>query len=306
MFMKNGVILSKADKIRESLPISPDEFRTKLDSECYVIWKLKVFNESELTETPTKSSHADYVESKNSDLHGAYLAAHFEAGLWPVVYQGENDGHLIRHVCPMIKAEGIISSQGAKFDFYPHVDNPDLRITGERESKSLGSCPDTLTLLCLRKEEGVNTSLLKLDEILSHLTPDVIDTLSKPIFKINRPASFAEASSVEEVPVIVKNDGKWYSRFDWHNTNGMTLKAEAALEKMRFVTLEHDLWFDVPLEPGDAVTFLNQRTMHTRNAFEPRFDGTDRWLLRVFGMKKRPIESQLVSPSSCLHHLRTI
>ncbi len=35
----------------------------------------------------------------------------------------------------------------------------------------------------------------------------------------------------------------------------MTLEAEASLEKMRFITLEHDLWFNVPLEPGDAVTF---------------------------------------------------
>ncbi len=86
----------------------------------------------------------------------------------------------------------------------------------------------------------------------------------------------------------------------------MTLEAEASLEKMRFITLEHDLWFNVPLEPGDAVTFLNQRTMHTRNAFEPRFDGTDRWLLRIFAMKRRPTDTQLVDSSVCLHHLRTI
>ncbi len=31
----------------------------------------------------------------------------------------------------MLQAEEKISSQGAKYDFYPHVDNPDLYITGE-------------------------------------------------------------------------------------------------------------------------------------------------------------------------------
>ncbi|MBT9183712.1 MULTISPECIES: TauD/TfdA family dioxygenase [Pectobacterium] len=304
--MRNGPILSRADKIRNVLPIPPDEFRKQLNEKCYVIWKLPYFNVGNITETPMTPSDVDYIESKNIDLYAAYLSAHFEAGLWPVVYQGENDGHLIRHVCPMISSGNKISSQGAKYDFYPHVDNPDLSITGEKSSKRLGNCPDTLTLLCLRKEHGVNTSLLKLDQILSILPPDIRDILAKPLFKVRRPESFSKSSSVEGVPITVNEKGVWYSRFDWHNTIGMTLEAEAALEKLRFITLERDLWFDVPLEPGDAVTFLNQRTMHTRNAFEPRFDGTDRWLLRIFGMKTRPPETQLLNPTNCLHHLRTL
>ncbi|GAA3589679.1 hypothetical protein GCM10023078_16770 [Gibbsiella greigii] len=304
--MKNERILTKADKHRDALPIPTDEFRKKLEEECYVIWKLPQFNTIELTQTPVLPTYADYVESKNSDLHGAYLSAHFEAGLWPVVYQGENDGHLIRHVCPMLHSENKVSSQGARYDFNPHVDNPDLRICGEIPSEVLGGCPDTLTLLCLRKEPGVNTSLLKLDHIISMLSDNIINTLTKSLFRVRRPASFVNASSVEGVPVIVRKDSIWYSRFDWHNVTGMTPEAEAALERMRFVTLERELWFDVPLEPGYAVTFLNQRTMHTRNAFEPRFDGTDRWLLRVFAMKERPPETQLLDPHNCLHHLRTL
>ncbi|HGU5460819.1 hypothetical protein [Klebsiella pneumoniae] len=306
MFMKNGIILSIADRIKDALPIPTDEFRKRLEEDCYVIWKLPQFDAQEITQTPVVPSYADYVESKNAELHGAYLSAHFQAGLWPVVYQGENEGHLIMHVCPMLQAEEKISSQGAKYDFYPHVDNPDLYITGEAPSNRLGGCPDTLTLLCLRKEEGVHTSLLKLDQILDKLSDKDIAILASPSFKIKRPASFTEGASIEGVPIIVKDKGVWYSRFDWHNTQGMTLEAEASLEKMRFITLEHDLWFNVPLEPGDAVTFLNQRTMHTRNAFEPRFDGTDRWLLRIFAMKRRPTDTQLVDSSVCLHHLRTI
>lgn len=304
--MKNGLILAIADQVRDALPVPVDQFRKRLDEECFIIWKLPHFRTEILTETPVLPSYADYVESKNADLHGAYLSAHFEAGLWPVVYEGENDGHLIRHVCPMMHSENKISSQGAKQDFYPHVDNPDLSITGEVPSRLFGCCPDTLTLLCLRKEPGVNTSLLKLDQIVSQLSEKMLNTLAQPLFIIRRPASFSTSSSVERVPVIVNKDGTWYSRFDWHNTVGMTPEAELALEKIRYLTLERDLWFDVPLEPGDAVTFLNQRTLHTRNAFEPRFDGSDRWLLRVFGMKTRPLETQLLDPKSCLHHLRTL
>ena len=53
---------------------------------------------------PRRSSYADYVESK-MQRYMALIFLHFQAGLWPVVYQGENNGHLIRHVCPMLRAE---------------------------------------------------------------------------------------------------------------------------------------------------------------------------------------------------------
>lgn len=304
--MKNGLILAKADSIKDALPMSAEEFKTRLSTDCFVLWSLPQFKASELAETPMYASDAQEVEKKNSDLHGAYLAAHLAAGLWPVVYQGENDGHLIRHVCPMKKAEEAISSQGGKFDFYPHVDNPDLRITGEKPLSTMGSCPETLTLLCLRKEENVKTSLLKLDAVIEQLTEETKLVLTQPLFRVNRPASFESNAFVEGVPVLVLNNAVWYSRFDWHNISGMTAEAEKALNIMRQFTLDRSLWLDVPLNPGDAITFLNQRTMHTRNAFQPRFDGTDRWLLRVFGLLARPLQSQLLTPESCLHHLRTI
>lgn len=304
--MKNELILTKADRIRDVLPMSSEEFKNKLNRDCFVLWSLPQFKADELTETPVLPSYADYVERKNSDLHGALLSAHFEAGLWPVVYQGENNGHLIRHVCPMMKSEDKVSSQGGKFDFYPHVDNPDLRITGEKISHRKGHCPDTLTLLCLRKEANVKTSLLKLDAVLALVSDTDKALLAQPVFSVKRPASFEKGSSVDGVPILVHNNNRWYSRFDWHNTRGMNSEAESALKNLRELTLDRSFWFDVPLNPGEAVTFLNQRTMHTRNAFEPRFDGTDRWLLRVFGLTQRPLDSQLLEPESCLHHLRTI
>ncbi|MER6529566.1 TauD/TfdA family dioxygenase [Streptomyces sp. NPDC001508] len=38
----------------------------------------------------------------------------------------------------------------------------------------------------------------------------------------------------------------------------------------------------VHLEPGDVLLVDNTRTSHSRTAYKPRFDGTDRWLQRVF------------------------
>ncbi|WP_207132665.1 hypothetical protein, partial [Klebsiella pneumoniae] len=67
MFMKNGIILSIADRIKDTLPIPTDEFRKRLEEDCYVIWKLPQFDAQEITQTPVIPSYADYVESKNAE-----------------------------------------------------------------------------------------------------------------------------------------------------------------------------------------------------------------------------------------------
>jgi hypothetical protein len=36
-----------------------------------------------------------------------------------------------------------------------------------------------------------------------------------------------------------------------------------------------------PAVPGDLYFLDNRRAVHGRPAFQPRYDGTDRWLLRV-------------------------
>lgn len=43
MFMKNAIILSIADRIKDALPIPTYEFRKRLEEDCYVIWKLPQF-----------------------------------------------------------------------------------------------------------------------------------------------------------------------------------------------------------------------------------------------------------------------
>jgi len=70
--MKNGLILAIADQVRDALPVPVDQFRKRLDEECFIIWKLPHFRTEILTETPVLPSYANYVESKNADLHGAY------------------------------------------------------------------------------------------------------------------------------------------------------------------------------------------------------------------------------------------
>lgn len=226
-------------------------------------------------------------------------------GLYPVVYEGENDGQLIRNVCPKKSTQFHISSHGSSLDFFPHVDNPDLPIVGEIASSKIGRCPDTLTLLSLRSQDNVFTSLLLLDDILENLSDDDIKLLSQPLFKVKRPDSFEKDNiSINNLPLLTKHNGRYYSRFDYHNistTDSLCLKA---LNKFREISLNERLWKRFNLKPGELIIFNNQRTLHTRNKFTPKFNGNDRWLLRLFGLRERPSENSLVS-YNCNHHLKT-
>ncbi|STO62117.1 hypothetical protein [Haemophilus aegyptius] len=74
-------------------------------------------------------------------------------GVYPVVYEGENEGKLLRHVVPKQGLENQISSYGSNETFFHHVDNPDLRLREEDMFNDVPTyIPDTLTLLCLKQQ----------------------------------------------------------------------------------------------------------------------------------------------------------
>lgn len=208
-------------------------------------------------------------------------------------------------MCPRKRTQFHISSHGSSLDFFPHVDNPDLPITGEKLPNEIGKCPDTLTLLSLKSQENVFTSLLLLDDILENLSDDEIELLSQPLFDVKRPDSFEKDNvSINNLPLLTKYDGKYYSRFDYHNISTKDPLSLQVLNKFRQISLNENLWKKFNLKPGEVIIFNNQRTLHTRNKFTSKFDGNDRWLLRLFGLWEKPNTASFVS-EHCNHHLKT-
>ncbi|UOO82032.1 TauD/TfdA family dioxygenase [Uruburuella testudinis] len=142
--------------------------------------------------------------------------------------------------------------------------------------------------------------------MLSDLTAEDLQLLQEPYYTITRPASFQESQSLNRLPLLVRqSNGSYHSRFDYHHVSSFSPRHEAALMHFRKQALNKDKWKDLYLKPGQAVTFNNQTTLHTRNGFRPKFDGQDRWLLRVFGLYERPQQQYLLSPV-CNHPLKTI
>ncbi|PVZ40550.1 TauD/TfdA family dioxygenase [Pseudomonas sp. CC120222-01a] len=206
-------------------------------------------------------------------------------GINPVVYEGENDGRLFRHVIPSRHSSSHKSSHGSKLRFSYHVDNPDLPLSSEPLGDT-SCCPEYLSFFGMRCDPRISTTLVSLDAVVAALPATTVRELCLPQFEIRRPDSFSgNRRCTAELPVLVRGQaGEWLCRFDSENTHGLNLRAEQALASLR--SMLETRRFDEPhlLLPGDFMVFKNQRVLHARDGFEPQNDGADRWLLRLFAV----------------------
>lgn len=140
--------------------------------------------------------------------------------------------------------------------------------------------PSFLLLSCLRDDPRAATLVSSVDDVVGHLDPDVVATLSQHRFRCGVDESFGAPPGVVGPPlaVLTRLGERWGLRYDADLMVGTDAEATAALEALRHEVLGHQ--HAIVLEPGDLVAIDNRRCVHGRTAYEARFDGTDRWLLR--------------------------
>ncbi|WP_338525380.1 TauD/TfdA family dioxygenase [Pseudomonas batumici] len=218
-------------------------------------------------------------------LAGAILSVLQTLQTRPVAYEGESDDTVFRHVSPKQQHETEKSSYGSRLDLGMHVDNPHLPLTCEPVSQ-LSACPEYLSLTGLRCELGVPTRIVAIADVLAMLPASVEEELSRPHFAIRRPASFGKQGNVlENVPLLYRNaSGGLYCRYNKASVAATCAHAQFALQLFAAAANHPDVVHHILLQPGDMLIFKNQQTLHARDGFTPRYDGRDRWMLRVFGV----------------------
>ncbi|WP_105901874.1 TauD/TfdA family dioxygenase [Vibrio gangliei] len=205
------------------------------------------------------------------------------AGIEPVSYQSENNGFLFRHVVPALNAQNEKSSHGSTFTFGHHVDNPDLPLACERITDRSG-CPEFLSLMALRSDLKVKSNFILLDDLIGYLSHGVVNELCQPNFCINRPDSFSQSRSSRLPILVIDQNGLMLCRYDKENTTPLTESAAAALVMLEAQLQNESLKHYMVYQPGDLLVIKNQRLLHSREGFKSRSDGSDRWLIRMFGM----------------------
>ncbi len=232
-----------------------------------------------LPETP----YGGYIENEEIPVATVMQLALFAvAGIMPISYNRENRGLLFRHVVPTKTAASKVSSHGSKFTLDMHVSNPILPITPEA-TDGVSASPEILSFYGLRSDPDVFTEVVELDEVLEQLPQHVIEALQEKKYLFRMPSSFGGSEVKGPFSIIGMKDGKFFNRTDMDTVIPTDYAALQVLNAFMQATKKVRNLHRFQLGTGDMLFFKNQRTLHARQKFEVRYNGLDRWMMRLYG-----------------------
>lgn len=183
----------------------------------------------------------------------------------PFALSSAQTGHLVNHIVPVAGTETYVSATSSTEELTWHTEEAGFRFR-----------PDHLAFVCLRNPQQVPTTIGLVGDLV--LDPRVEEVLRQPLFGM--PQVGAE-ERVEYAPVLYgTKDRPYLSADSVYMTpapgDSAAAKALAVLSAAVDTALQPFV-----ARPGDMYFLDNHQAVHGRPAFLPRYDGTDRWLLRV-------------------------
>lgn len=192
----------------------------------------------------------------------------------PIGYADEKEGVLIHNVIPVAGQETKQENTGSRQFLEFHTEN------GFHPYK-----PDYVSLLCLKSDHDGEaiTATAGIANALPYLNQEHKHILQQPIFRTHSPSSFRNEEKFSPPMPILTYDvhGKPLLRADAIRMKfNMSEENVAAFDALTKALIR--VTIGVKLQPGDLIVIDNNRAMHARTGFIPRFDGEDRWLQRLF------------------------
>lgn len=241
-----------------------------------------VINIPDIGETPSTPA-TPFVDDDLTPLATEVLISAANSCGFPVSYMQEQEGQLIHNIVPTHKTEYGQISTSSKNDLYLHT-----------ELAFHPYQPSHVILLCLRGDETAGTTIASASEIVSHLDSESIDLLKQPFFETGIDESFQNDKNKDfklVTPILIEDatyedDMKWTMNFDWQLMSPMNEDAGNALNKFKSAVTNSIK--TIILNRGDLMMIDNKRAIHGRTKFQPKYDGTDRWLKRIFAIKHMP------------------
>jgi L-asparagine oxygenase len=200
----------------------------------------------------------------------------------PTGYKQEQNGALIQHIIPNKKTELNQISSSSQIDLELHTE------TAFHPYK-----PSYLLLLCLRGDPLASTTYADIDDIVKSLDKTTIKLLREPLFITSIDESFrtdGEPNRSILLPVISEDADGYVVCFDEFFMRGKTFQAQQALDKFKEAISVNTK--SVVLDYGDLLILNNRKVIHGRKHFSARYDGTDRWVLRILVMDKMPPDTE--------------
>jgi L-asparagine oxygenase len=246
---------------------------------------------------PPTPEHADAAVGVTQS--GAAAMSVLLAGLGDQYgFRPELGGNIIQDILPVFGFETEQISLGSTVDLKDHTEMAFSRFRS-----------DYVALLCVRQDHNrqAGTTLSAIDGMLPLLDPEVIQLLSQPRFRTKVDPSFrigdrlAEEIWIDPIRVFNGSTRRPRLRVDFAETEGKDAAAQGALDAL--AAAANEARCVVRLEAGDMLIVDNDRAVHGRTPFAPRYDGNDRWLLRSFVTRDlrrsesaRPADNRIVEP----------
>ncbi|MCX4639677.1 clavaminate synthase family protein [Streptomyces platensis] len=189
----------------------------------------------------------------------------------PAAFRPEKTGALVQDVVPVPGKEEFQGNAGS------------VLLTFHNENAFHPHRPDFVMLLCLRADHEKVAALRTagIRAAMPLLSEETRAALAAPEFVTAPPPSFGGSDGgTAPHPVIFGAPEDPDLRIDFAATEPVTDRARRAMDELGDA-FERTGQSTV-LAPGDLAIVDNRVTTHGRSAFQPRYDGRDRWLQRTF------------------------
>lgn len=195
-----------------------------------------------------------------------------------VGYEAEGFGKLFQDMVPREDLKTSQTSLGSKVELEIHTEQAFSKLR-----------PDIVSLACLRGDPEAKTYVLPVNMLLEHLSQKDIELLRQPnwitgvdmSFKMNDHA-FIDGDVRGPMPIISGSLDDPHLLFDQDLMVGTDDESQNMIK--RIVDIYTKFRLQHILQPGEIVLVDNRRAVHGRSPFNPRFDGTDRFIVRSFGV----------------------
>lgn len=222
-----------------------------------------------------------FTQSNETETANDSLLEYAMSFGYPVGYVQEQEGRLIQDILPVYKTEHQQISTSSKSELALHTE------TAFHPYK-----PDFVLLLCLRGDFNAKTTYANLSDIMPKLSTEAIDVLQQEVFITGIDDSFRTHGEPDmEIPVSVlkQSESGWSMIYDTTVMRGTTDESKSALEE--FGKAIDECVQSVALKKNQLMVIDNRTTVHGRSRFQPRYDGTDRWLKRSLVVENLPPKS---------------
>lgn len=189
----------------------------------------------------------------------------------PFTFASLYEGRLVQHVTPVPGREDAQTSEGSDTVLAWHVE----------DAFTEARC-DFFGLLCLRGEPAAQTLVAPARSL--ELPAEIEQVLREPRFVVEPDVAHG-ADPTPDLPVTAVLSGPpedpeiCFDAVYQRPTDPADADAATALKALADAVdgtaVAH------VLEPGQLLIADNRRIVHGRTVFRPRYDGTDRWLLRT-------------------------